>query len=158
MENAKVAVKPQSKARLAILELAHMMSVPLSLVAVLNMKVPDAIWQGGNNTPLSCFKILSILGLKDGGDAENLQRLLRLLTTYNIFDESLSSNGERKYSLTDVGKTLVADDDGLSYASYMLQHHQVYSINYEIVTYFLVKIMILYLCLGCFDASMADDE
>ncbi|PNX96172.1 caffeic acid 3-O-methyltransferase-like protein [Trifolium pratense] len=103
MENDKVAViKSQSKARLAILELAHMMSVPMSLIAVLNMKVPDAIWQGGHNTPLSASQILSVVRPNGAGDAENLQRILRLLTTYDIFAEHLSSNGERKYSLTDV--------------------------------------------------------
>jgi len=126
MENGKVTVvKPQSEARLAILELAHIMSVPTSLVAVLKMKVPEAIWQGGNNTPLSASQILSIVRPSGGGDAENLQRILRLLTTYAIFAEDLSSNGKRKYSLTDVGKALVPDDDGLSYGTYVLQHHQV---------------------------------
>ncbi|KAK2444996.1 caffeic acid 3-O-methyltransferase [Trifolium repens] len=125
MQNGKVAmVKSQSKARLAILEFAHMMSAPMSLIAVLNMKVPDAIWQGGHNTPLSASQILSVVRPNGTGDAENLQRILRLLTTYDIFAEHLSSNGERKYSLTDVGKTLVPDGDGLSYAPYMLQHHQ----------------------------------
>ncbi|AES72848.2 caffeic acid O-methyltransferase [Medicago truncatula] len=102
MENGKVAVvKSQSEARLAILELAHIMSVPTSLVAVLKMKVPEAIWQGGNNTPLSASQILSIVRPNGGGDAENLQRILRLLTTYAIFAEDLSSNGKRKYSLTE---------------------------------------------------------
>lgn len=125
MENGKVAVvKPQSEARLAILELAHIMSVPTSLNAVLKMKVPEAIWQGGKNTPLSASQILSIVRPNGGGDAENLQRILRLLTTYTIFVEDLSSNGERKYSLTDVGKALVPDDDGLTCASFFVQHHQ----------------------------------
>lgn len=129
MEHGKFVVssmvKAQSKERLAILEVAHMMSVPMSLVAVLNMKVPDAIWQGGNNTPLSASEILAVVRPNGGGDAENLQRILRLLTTYDIFDEQLNSKGERKYSLSDVGKTLIADADGLSYAAYVLQHHQV---------------------------------
>ncbi|GAU38083.1 hypothetical protein TSUD_318770 [Trifolium subterraneum] len=61
MQNGKVVVvKSQSKERLAILELAHMMSVPMSLIAVLNMKAPDAIW---HNTPLSAsqFSPLFIL-------------------------------------------------------------------------------------------------
>ncbi|XP_015945350.1 nicotinate N-methyltransferase 1 [Arachis duranensis] len=112
----------QNKARLAILELAHMMSVPMSLVAVINLKVPQAIWQGGSNAPISASQILARGGA--AYDAENLQRILRLLASYNIFMEHLNSSGERKYSLTDIGKTLIDDAEGLSYAYYMLQHHQ----------------------------------
>ncbi|KAK7316961.1 hypothetical protein RJT34_00804 [Clitoria ternatea] len=125
MEMERDMRKPQQKARLAILELAHMMSVPMSLTAVINLKVPETIWQDGCNTPLSAAHILARIRPNGrGGDAENLQRLLRLLTSYDVFNEHLSSTGERKYSLTDVGKTLVDDDQGLSYAYYMLQHHQ----------------------------------
>lgn len=115
--------RSENKARLAILEIAHMMSVPMSLIAVINLKVPEAIWQNGSNTPLSATQILDRIRPRGGGDAENLQRLLRLLTSYDIFEEHLSSSGQRRYSLTDVGKTLVDDDQGLSYAYYMLQHH-----------------------------------
>ncbi|CAJ1974700.1 unnamed protein product [Sphenostylis stenocarpa] len=115
----------ENKARLAILELAHMMSVPMSLMAVINLKVPEAIWQGGSNDPLSAADILQRIRPHNGrSDSENLQRLLRLLTSYDIFVEHLSSSGQRKYSLSDVGKTLADDDQGLSYAYYMLQHHQ----------------------------------
>lgn len=116
--------RSENKARLAILEIAHMMSVPMSLTAVINLKVPEAIWQHASNTPLSATQILDRIRPRGGGDAENLQRLLRLLTSYDIFEEHLSSSGQRKYSLTDVGKTLVDDHHGLSYAYYMLQHHQ----------------------------------
>ncbi|KAK7350877.1 hypothetical protein VNO77_09908 [Canavalia gladiata] len=114
----------ESKARLAILELAHMMGVPMSLTAIINLKVPDAIWQDGSNTPLSAAHILARIRPHGGGDAENLQRILRLLASYDIFNEHLSTGGERRYSLTDIGKTLIDDDQGLSYAYYMLQHHQ----------------------------------
>lgn len=46
-----------------------------------------------------------------------------MLTTYDVFTEHIVDE-ERKYSLTDVGQTLVTDQDGLSYGSYVLQHHQ----------------------------------
>ena len=125
LTNGAAVTESQSKARLAILELGHMMSVPMSLVSVINLKVPEAIWQGGSNIPLSASQILTSIRPNGGGDAENLQRILRLLTSYNIFVEHLTSNGERRYSLTDIGKTLVPDNEGLSYAYYMLQHHEV---------------------------------
>ncbi|TKY49265.1 Caffeic acid 3-O-methyltransferase [Spatholobus suberectus] len=46
-----------------------------------------------------------------------------MLASYGVFHEHLAA-GERKYSLTDVGRMLVTDDQGLSYAAYVLQHHQ----------------------------------
>lgn len=120
-----------NKARLAIMELANMISVPMSLNAIVRLNVPDAIWQGGANAPLSAVQILSRVLPSGGGDPENLQRILRMLTSYGVFDEHLNCSGEdshspeRKYSLTDIGKTLVTDAEGLSYAPYVLQHHQV---------------------------------
>ncbi|KAH1039626.1 hypothetical protein J1N35_041369 [Gossypium stocksii] len=119
-----------NKARLAIMELANMISVPMSLNAIVRLNVPDAIWQGGANTPLSAVQILSRVLPSGGGDPENLQRILRMLTSYGVFDEHLNCSGddshspERKYSLTDIGKTLVTDAEDLSYAPYVLQHHQ----------------------------------
>ena len=118
----------RKQARLAILELANMISVPMSLNAVVRLNVADAIWQGGANAPLSAAEILARLLPAGAGDAENLQRVLRMLASYGVFREHLAGDGggaERKYSLTDVGKTLVTDGEGLSYAPYVLQHHQV---------------------------------
>ncbi|CAL0326479.1 unnamed protein product [Lupinus luteus] len=119
---AKEGTETRNQARLAILELANMISVPMSLNAVVRLNVADAIWQGGSNTPLSTAQIISRV-LHSGGDAENLQRILRMLASYGVFEEHISE-GERKYSLTDIGKTLVTDEDGLSYGPYVLQHHQ----------------------------------
>ncbi|KAI9392637.1 hypothetical protein POPTR_006G120000v4 [Populus trichocarpa] len=128
--NEESAEKRKS-ARLAIFELANMISVPMSLNAIVRLKVADAIWQGGSNAPLSASQILQRIA-STGSDPENLQRILRMLTSYGVFEEHLTiesspldgSVSERKYSLTEVGKTLVTDTEGLSYAPYVLQHHQ----------------------------------
>ncbi|XP_015898579.1 nicotinate N-methyltransferase 1 [Ziziphus jujuba] len=113
----------RNHARLGIMELANMISVPMSLNAVVRLKVADAIWDGGSNTPLSASQILTRLLPSGGGDPENLQRILRMLSSYGVFTEHLNGS-KRNYSLTDVGKTLVTDSEGLSYAPYVLQHHQ----------------------------------
>ncbi|KAK4481122.1 hypothetical protein RD792_011996 [Penstemon davidsonii] len=114
-----------SSPRLAIMELANMISVPMSLNAVVRLKVADVIWQGGSNTPLSAAEILSSAATCGGSDPENLQRILRMLTSYGVFNEHLSKDdSQRRYSLTEVGKTLTTDETGLSYAAYVLQHHQ----------------------------------
>ncbi|KAJ6407524.1 hypothetical protein OIU84_010917 [Salix udensis] len=125
------SAEKRKSARLAILELANMISVPMSLNAVVRLNVADAIWQGGSNTPLSASQILQRIA-STGSDPENLQRILRMLTSYGVFEEHLTnesspldgSASERKYSLTEIGKTLVTDAEGLSYAPYVLQHHQ----------------------------------
>lgn len=114
----------RKQARLAILELANMISVPMSLNAVVRLNVADAIWEGGSNAPLTAAQILARVIPTGKGDAENLQRVLRMLASYGVFEEVIGG-GERKYSLTDVGKTLVTDEEGLSYGAYVLQHHQV---------------------------------
>jgi len=128
MENE--SSESRNRARLAIMELANMISVPMSLNAAVRLGIADAIWNGGANSPLSAAEILPRLHLPShttiGGDPENLQRILRMLTSYGVFSEHLVGSIERKYSLTDVGKTLVTDSGGLSYAAYVLHHHQVY--------------------------------
>ncbi|KAL0426460.1 UNVERIFIED_CONTAM: Caffeic acid 3-O-methyltransferase 1 [Sesamum latifolium] len=110
---------------LAIMELANLVSVPMSLNAVIKLKVLDTIWQDGSNNPLSAAEILSAVAVGPHANAENLQRILRLLTSYGVFNEYIGKDGlERRYSLTEVGKALATDENGLSYAPYILQHHQ----------------------------------
>lgn len=121
---AETNTEAQKQARLAILELANMISIPMSLHAVVRLNVADAIWEGGANAPLSAEQILARVVPGGGGDAENLQRVLRMLASYGVFEEHIG-DGERKYSLTNVGKTLVSDENGVSYGAYVLQHHQV---------------------------------
>ncbi|CAI0469315.1 unnamed protein product [Linum tenue] len=132
----------RKKAKLAILEMAHMITVPTSLTAVVRLNVADAIWQGGSNAPVSAAEILSRLPPPASGASPNprsLQRILRLLSAHGVFDEHIDAAGERKYSLTEVGETLVTDSDGLSFAPYILQHHQeelmsTWSLMHETVT------------------------
>ncbi|XP_010683979.2 nicotinate N-methyltransferase 1 isoform X1 [Beta vulgaris subsp. vulgaris] len=126
----------RNKARLAIMELANMISVPMALNAVVRLKVPAAIWSCGANTPLTAAAIISlILPNNPEADADNLARLLRLLSTYGVFSEHPPLDGDifRRYSLTEVGRTLVAggggggggdDGGGSSHGEYVLQHHQ----------------------------------
>lgn len=98
-----------------MLEIANLLSVPMALTAVIRLGVPAAIWRSGENNPLSASEILP------SSDPSLLQRLLRLLSSYNIFQEHISDTGTRRYSLTSIGQTLVGES---SYADYVLQHHQ----------------------------------
>ncbi|CAL9125766.1 unnamed protein product [Musa textilis] len=113
--------------RLAMMELANMISVPMALNAVVRLNVPDAIWQSGSNSPLTAAEILALLRPPplSSSDPSILQRLLRLLASHGVFAEHrCDTSGARRYSLTDVGRTLVPSGDGASYAAYVLQHHQ----------------------------------
>ncbi|KAL5995159.1 Nicotinate N-methyltransferase 1 [Asimina triloba] len=123
-KSGKLAME-RKEARFAIMELANMISVPMSLLAVINLNIPDIIWQSGANTPLTPSQILSKLTNGASADPQNLQRLLRMLASYDVFVEhSPSAEAERSYSLSEIGKTLVGDEEGLSHAAYVLQHHQ----------------------------------
>ena len=81
------------------MELANMISVPMSLTAAIRLHVPDAIWQGGANTPLSASQILTRILPSGGGDAENLQRILRLLSNYGVFSKHREFRGERRMNV-----------------------------------------------------------
>ncbi|KAL2229360.1 UNVERIFIED_CONTAM: hypothetical protein Sindi_1915700 [Sesamum indicum] len=111
---------------LAIMELVNLVSVPMSLKAVIQLKVLDTIRQDGSNNPLSPAEISYLPSrLALARDAENLQRILRLLTSYGVFNEHIGADGsERRYSLKEVGKALAADKNGLSYAPYWHGHER----------------------------------
>ncbi|KDO39478.1 hypothetical protein CISIN_1g036218mg, partial [Citrus sinensis] len=66
------------KVRLAVMELANMISVPMSLTAAIRLHILTRILPSG------------------GGDAENLQRILCLLTSYGVFSEHREFGGERR--------------------------------------------------------------
>ncbi|CAO2839459.1 unnamed protein product [Amaranthus hypochondriacus] len=118
----------RNKARLAIMELANMISIPMALNAIVRLKVPTAMWSSSPKTPLTPSQIIPlILPNNPHADADNLGRLLRLLSTYGVFSEHppLPEESSRRYSLTEIGRTLVGDDEiGISHGEYVLQHHQ----------------------------------
>ncbi|CAD6241616.1 unnamed protein product [Miscanthus lutarioriparius] len=47
-----------AEGRLAMMELANMVSVPMALTAVIRLGIPDAIWAGGANAPMSVGRTL----------------------------------------------------------------------------------------------------
>ncbi|XP_044405173.1 nicotinate N-methyltransferase 1 [Triticum aestivum] len=110
------------EARLAMMELANMIAVPMALTAVIRLGVPAAVWAGGANAPLSAAELLP----PGHPDPSVLERLLRLLASRGVFSEhAADGRPERRYALTAVGRTLVPSGaSGASYADYVLQHHQ----------------------------------
>lgn len=99
-----------------------MLSVPMALNAIVKLDIPNILSR--SHLPLSPSEILSLTNPNSNPSSSiNLHRLLRLLTSHKVFNESVQ-DGEPRYSLTDIGKTLVDDENGNSFASYVLQHHQ----------------------------------
>ncbi|KAL5212425.1 hypothetical protein ABZP36_023272 [Zizania latifolia] len=107
-----------AEARLAMMELANMISVPMALTAVIRLGVPSKVWASGANAPLSAADLLP----EGHPDPSVLERLLRLLASHGVFSEHGAS--PRRFALTAVGQTLVPGPSGASYADYVLQHHQ----------------------------------
>ncbi|XP_031484095.1 nicotinate N-methyltransferase 1-like [Nymphaea colorata] len=118
------------EARLTMMHLANLISVPMALHTAVKLDLPDLIWQGGANLPISPAQLASLIrakfSLATEPDAVNLQRILRLLAGHGVFEE-VPDHGNppaKAFRLTDVGRTLVSDDQGLSLGAYVLQHHQ----------------------------------
>jgi hypothetical protein len=113
-----------AEARLAMLELANMISIPMALTAVIRLGVPEAVWANGANAPLSAAELLP----EGHPDPSVLERLLRLLASRGVFTETedhcAAGGARRRFALTAVGRTLVPGPSGASYADYVLQHHQ----------------------------------
>nr|DAD21066.1 TPA_asm: hypothetical protein HUJ06_022530 [Nelumbo nucifera] len=59
-----------------------------SLNAIVRLKVADAIRQGSSNVPLSASEILA--RILPTGDPNNFQRILRMLTIYDVFLEHIA--------------------------------------------------------------------
>ncbi|KAM0945112.1 putative O-methyltransferase domain, plant methyltransferase dimerization [Dioscorea sansibarensis] len=117
----------KKRARLAMMELTNMISVPMALHTVIRLNIPDAIWSSGSNSPLSADEILSRIhpSLPPSTSPTAIQRLLRLLTSHGVFFELHLPPAPRRYSLTEIGQTLVSSEpNGPSFAAYVLQHHQ----------------------------------
>ncbi|XP_031484096.1 nicotinate N-methyltransferase 1-like [Nymphaea colorata] len=118
------------EARLTMMHLANLISVPMALHTAVKLDIPDLIWQGGANLPISPAQLASLIrakfSLATEPDAVNLQRILRLLASHGVFEE-VPDHGNppaKAFRLTDVGRTLVTDDQGISLGAYVLQHHQ----------------------------------
>ncbi|XP_010243879.1 PREDICTED: uncharacterized protein LOC104587837 [Nelumbo nucifera] len=86
--------KTQNNTRLAILELANIINVPMSLNAIVCLKVADAIQQGSSNVPLSASEILACV--LPTGDPDNLQCILRMLTSYDVFSEHIVDDSSKQ--------------------------------------------------------------
>ncbi|KAF3573156.1 hypothetical protein F2Q69_00061720 [Brassica cretica] len=108
-----------------------MISVPVSLNAAVRLGIADAIWNSGANSPLSVSEILPrlLVPSRESPAYTCILRTVPALTCGHIGNcpwciESSPNTSTRGNTLTDVGRTLVTDSNGLSYAAYVLQHHQ----------------------------------
>ncbi|XP_057842076.1 flavone 3'-O-methyltransferase 1 [Cryptomeria japonica] len=108
---------PSLSPRIAIIELCAMCSVPMSLKAALNLNVFDIMAKASK--PMSAQEIVKEMPQSKSPNYENLSRIMRLLTSYHVFEEHVDQSMENpaKYELTAVGKALVRREDGCSLGS-----------------------------------------
>uniref|UniRef100_A0A5K1CWF3 O-methyltransferase dimerisation domain-containing protein n=1 Tax=Nymphaea colorata TaxID=210225 RepID=A0A5K1CWF3_9MAGN len=70
------------EARLRMMYLANLISVPMALHAVVKLSIPDLVWQGGANLPISPKQLAALIqtkfGLATEPDTANLQRILQV--------------------------------------------------------------------------------
>ncbi|XP_015056162.1 uncharacterized protein LOC107002599 [Solanum pennellii] len=71
----------------------------MSLNTIIKLKIADAIWEGGSNAPLSPNEILTKIRPQRGRDAENLQRMLCMLTSYRVFEEHVVDDDSQRRSV-----------------------------------------------------------
>ncbi|KAF3793441.1 hypothetical protein EJ110_NYTH03560 [Nymphaea thermarum] len=108
------------EARVTMMHLANLISVPMALHTAVKLDIPDLIWQGGANLPISPSQLASLIrakfSLATEPDAVNLQRILRLLASHGVFEEVPHDGNPpaKAFRLTNVGRTLVTDYQGLS--------------------------------------------
>ncbi|XP_049933377.1 nicotinate N-methyltransferase 1-like isoform X2 [Nymphaea colorata] len=118
------------EARLRMMYLANLISVPMALHAAVKLSIPDLVWQGGANLPISPKQLAALiqskLGLATEPDTANLQRILQVLASHGVFEEVLESGSQaaKAFRLTHIGQTLVPDEQGLSLGAYILRNYQ----------------------------------
>ncbi|BBN03142.1 protein MpOMT13 [Marchantia polymorpha subsp. ruderalis] len=132
----------EREGRLAALQLAGMCAVPLSLKAAILLGVPEILNEAGPDAKLTSEEISKLI-VSPGGtsaDAENLDRLLRVLACHNIVTETCvaacPSNPqatERRYGVTPVLKYLIASNEtGMSLSPlFLLRTDSVYTSAFQ---------------------------
>ncbi|KAJ1383880.1 Winged helix-like DNA-binding domain superfamily [Sesbania bispinosa] len=127
-KNKKVS---DEEAFLFAMELAGASAVPMVLKSALELGVIETIAKAGPGAYLSPSHIASqIPSIKNPEAPAMLDRLLRLLASYNILTYSLITHShgdaERHYGLSPYAKYFVNNQDGFSMiSSFLMQHDKV---------------------------------
>ncbi|XP_058086205.1 caffeic acid 3-O-methyltransferase-like [Magnolia sinica] len=110
------------------MELASASVVPMVLKAAIELDVLEIIAKGGPGAHLSTLEIARCLPTQNPDAPTMLDRMLRLLASYNVLTCSVvmldgsSCSIERRYGLAPVCKFLIRNQDGVSIAPLVLMN------------------------------------
>ncbi|KAK8595933.1 hypothetical protein V6N13_000608 [Hibiscus sabdariffa] len=100
------------------LQVVNSLVLPMSMHAALQLDVFETIAKAGPNAKLSSKEIVAQLPTKNPEAPSMLDRILRVLVSYEIVGCSVADdekgNPQRLYSLTPVSKFFVRNEDGVS--------------------------------------------
>ncbi|XP_002965284.2 caffeic acid 3-O-methyltransferase [Selaginella moellendorffii] len=117
----------QDDDRLRIMEFGTMCGIPSALNAVIKLGIPD-ILSSSQDAPLSSAEIIAqIPACGSSGSGANLDRILRVLSSIGVFQESLHDGGIRKYGVTPLCRYLVTNpsNGGLPLSSWVIVNQDV---------------------------------
>ncbi|GAB4856548.1 hypothetical protein Ancab_014466 [Ancistrocladus abbreviatus] len=86
------------RARLAILELANMISAPMAVNAIVQLNVADAIWSSGSNTPFSASQILSLIFPNSPSSYVKAWPMVRTAVEDSTTEPFVRAHGEKAYT------------------------------------------------------------
>lgn len=118
----------QEEAGKLAIRLCNAVVLPMVLKSALELNVIDTLFASGNDAFLSPSEIASRLPTKNPDASVLLDRMLRLLASYDILKCSVRTNGEngqveRLYAAAPICKFLVKNEDGGSVGPLLLLHH-----------------------------------
>ncbi|KAK3194510.1 hypothetical protein Dsin_025820 [Dipteronia sinensis] len=96
--------------------LAMSVVLPMALRTAVELDVFNIIAKAGPGATLSPSDIATQIPTTNPNAAKMLDRILRLLASYQVLDCSLNSSRERLYSISRVSKYFVSNEDGVSLA------------------------------------------
>lgn len=113
-------VSDENTAAMLAMQLVSLSVVPMTLKAAIELDVFEVIAKAGPKAYLSPAEIAAELPTENPLAATMLDRMLRLLASYNVLSCSLETGEdgrvERRYGLAPAGKFLMKNKDGVSVA------------------------------------------
>ncbi|XP_047337324.1 caffeic acid 3-O-methyltransferase-like [Impatiens glandulifera] len=103
-------------------QLLTSLSLPMTMQAAIDLNVFEIISKAGHGVMLSPLEIVSEIPCKNPIAHVMLERILKLLTSFNVLTTT-TTNGEPRYGLAPVAKYFVKNEEGVSFAPFMTAFH-----------------------------------
>ncbi|XP_047340274.1 caffeic acid 3-O-methyltransferase 1-like [Impatiens glandulifera] len=115
-------IEDEEENRAYATQLLSSLSLPMTMQAAIDLNVFEIISRSGHGTMLSPLEIASEIPCKNPNAHIMLERILKLLTSFNVLTTT-TTNGEPRYGLAPVAKYFVKNEEGVSFAPFMTLLH-----------------------------------